>query len=49
MAVFGGVILAAYLLAHRDVTALFLVMVVAGAGLATTYVMPWSIIPGVVD
>ena len=49
MAVFGGALLAAYLFAHRDVTALFVVMVVAGAGLATNYVMPWSIIPDVVD
>ena len=31
------------------VTTLFVVMVVAGAGLAANYVMPWSIIPDVVD
>ena len=49
MAVFGGALLAAYLFAHRDVTTLFVVMVVAGAGLAANYVMPWSIIPDVVD
>ena len=49
MMVFGGALLAAYLFAHRDVTVLFVVMVVAGIGLATNYVMPWSIIPDVVD
>ncbi len=49
MVLFGGALLAAYLVAHRDVTALFVVMAVAGVGLATNYVMPWSIIPDVVD
>ena len=49
MALFGAALLAAYLVAHRDVTTLFVVMGVAGVGLATNYVMPWSIIPDVVD
>lgn len=49
MAIFGAALLIAYLAAHRDVTVLFVVLAVAGVGLSTNYVMPWSIIPDVVD
>ena len=49
MVLFGAALLAAYLFAHRDVTVLFVLMALAGVGLATNYVMPWSIIPDVVD
>ena len=49
MAIFATALLIAYLAAHRDVTVLFVVLAVAGAGLSTNYVMPWSIIPDVVD
>ncbi len=49
MALFGAALLAAYLFAHRDPTVLFVLMALAGVGLATNYVMPWSIIPDVVD
>ena len=49
MAIFGAALLVAYLAAHRDVTVLFVVLAVAGIGLSTNYVMPWSIIPDVVD
>ena len=49
MAIFGAALLVAYLAAHRDVTVLFVVLAVAGVGLSTNYVLPWSIIPDVVD
>ena len=49
MALFGAALLAAYLVAQRDLTTLFVVMGVAGVGLAANYVLPWSIIPDVVD
>ena len=49
MVIFGAALLVAYLVAHRDVATLFVVMAVAGVGLATNYVMPWSIIPDVID
>ena len=49
MALFGAALLAAYLFAHRDPTVLFVLMALAGVGLATNYVMPWSIIPDVID
>lgn len=49
MAILGLALMVSYLVGHHDVTILFVVLVFAGIGLATNYVIPWSIIPDVVD
>lgn len=42
-------LLAASIFADIHLIVLFVIMVIAGVGLSTNYVMPWSIIPDVVD
>jgi GPH family glycoside/pentoside/hexuronide:cation symporter len=49
MGIFGAALLLVFFVGHLDVAVLFILLVVAGFGLATNYVMPWSILPDVID
>ena len=49
MAVFGGALVLAFFFGHLDVGVLVALLLVAGFGLSSNYVMPWSILPDVID
>ena len=49
MAVFGLALVLAFLVGHLDVVLLIALLLVAGFGLSSNYVMPWSILPDVID
>ncbi len=49
MAVFGVALVLAFLVGHLDVGLLIALLLVAGFGLSSNYVVPWSILPDVID
>lgn len=50
MALFAGVLMFFFAVAHRiDIVSIYIIMFIAGIGLSTHYVMPWTLVPDTVD